>query len=136
LLIIFGSDEGLILLCESKRWQGDGTFFNSFKSGFYQLYTLHGLNKWQMITCLWILLSGKSGTFYEKMLNEIKLGALKLGLELRPEIVIISLALIPIEKVEDIFDELCIDKPDYDEKIDHFLDYVLLNYIRNDENDR
>ena len=27
-------------------------------------------------------------------------------------------------------------EPDYDEKIDNFLDYVLLNYIRNDENDR
>jgi hypothetical protein len=191
-LIIFGSDEGLTTLCESKRWQGDGTF-STAPSGFYQLYTLHGLYKWQMITCLWILLSGKSETLYKKMLNEIKLGALKLGLELRPEIVmldfehaamnafsfhfpriqikccyfhlgqsfyrklcseglkeqytndvnlrnwfkkIISLALIPIEKVEDVFEQLCIEKPDYDEKIDNFLDYVLLNYIRNDENDR
>jgi hypothetical protein len=43
-----------------------------------------------MITCLWILLSGKSETLYKKMLNEIKLGALKLGLELRPEIVMLD----------------------------------------------
>jgi hypothetical protein len=49
---------------------------------------------------------------------------------------VISLALIPVEKVEDVFEQLCIDKPDYSDKIDNFLDYVLLNYIRNDESDR
>ena len=49
---------------------------------------------------------------------------------------VICLALVPVEKVEDVFEQLCIEKPDYYEKIDNFLDYVLLNYIKNDENDR
>jgi hypothetical protein len=186
------SHPGLKALSQSKRWQGDGTF-STAPSGFYQLYTLHGLHMWQMITCLWILLSGKSEILNKKMINEIKNGGLKLGLEMRPEVVmmdfelaamnafsfhfpriqikccffhlgqsfyrklcieglkeqykndanlrkwvkqVICLALIPVEKVEDVFEQLCMEKPDYNEKIDNFLDYVLLNYIRNDENDR
>jgi hypothetical protein len=40
------------------------------------------------------------------------------------------------EYIKLVFEQLCIEKPDYDERIDNFLDYVLLNYIRNDENDR
>ena len=43
---------------------------------------------------------------------------------------VISLALIPVEKVEDFFKQLCTNKSDYIDKIDNFLDYVLLNYIR------
>ena len=46
------------------------------------------------------------------------------------------MALIPVEKVEDVFEQLCIDKPDYSDKIDNFLDYILLKDNRNDERDR
>jgi hypothetical protein len=71
-------------LSQSKRWQGDGTF-STASTGFYQLYTIHGLYKWQMITCLWTLLSGKIEILYKKMLNEIKNGGLVVGLELKQE---------------------------------------------------
>ena len=46
------------------------------------------------------------------------------------------MALIPVEKVEDVFEQLCNDKPDYSDKIDNFLDYILLKDNRNDERDR
>jgi hypothetical protein len=49
---------------------------------------------------------------------------------------VIFLALTPVEKVEDVFEQLCIDKPDYSDKIDNFLDYILLKDNRNDERDR
>ena len=79
-------------LSQSKRWQGDG-IFSTVPTGFYQLYTIHGLYKWQMITCFWILLGGKSGILYKKMLNEINNGGLAVGLEMKPEIVIVNLQL-------------------------------------------
>ena len=67
-MIIFGSDDGLNALSHSTRWQSDGTF-STAPTGFYQLYTIHCLYMWQMITCLWILLSGKSENLYKKILG-------------------------------------------------------------------
>jgi hypothetical protein len=46
---------------------------------------------------------------------------------------IISLALVPIDKVQDVFVELCeFEKPDY-EQIDIFLDFMTETYIDPDQ---
>ena len=189
-MIIFCSDIGLKILAESIRWNADGTF-TCPPPEFEQLYLIHGLYKSILIPVGFILLTGKSELLYKKMLRELKDAALNIGLELKPQELVIDfekavmnafkfhwpniriigcffhlasnfykkvcnvglktqydedekiktwvkkvtcLALVPIDKVEELFEELCIQKsywfdtPEY-AKIDEFADYVLENYI-------
>ena len=50
----------------------------------YQLYIIQGLYKSNMLPCVFALLTGKSEEIYRKLILELKDGALKLSLELKP----------------------------------------------------
>ena len=82
-MIIFCSAIGLKILSECNRWHGDGTF-SVVPDGFYQLYVIHGLYKSNMLPCVFALLTGKSEDLYKKLLSELKDGALRNSLELKP----------------------------------------------------
>ena len=91
-MIIFCSDAGLSLLAESKRWQSDGTF-SITPTGFNQLYIIYAFYKWQMISCAYVLLTGKTEELYKKMILQLKEGALNIQKELKPEFIMIDFEL-------------------------------------------
>lgn len=197
-IIMFCSEVGLNALSKSHRWQADGTF-SITPPGFMQLYIIHAYYKYQMIPCVFALLTGKSETLYKRMIQTLKDGALNSKLELKPKTImvdferaainafeyhfpnanlsgcffhlgqsfhkkivelnlkvfyddntfdlktwvgkVIALALIPVDKVDDVWIELLDGVPiavdsaaatAFNENVTKFCDYVTENYIDTD----
>lgn len=62
------------------RW-----YFKSLQKGFNQLYNIHGQYKWDLYPCVFALLTGKDINDYKAFLRQLKEGALRHRLILKPE---------------------------------------------------
>jgi len=69
-LIIFTTDSNLSVLKACKHWFADGTF-KVCPDDFYQMFTLHGLFKSQIIPLAYGLLIGKKASDYDKFFERI-----------------------------------------------------------------
>ncbi|CAF1019326.1 unnamed protein product, partial [Brachionus calyciflorus] len=77
-IIAFSSDTQLEILSKSKRWHVDGTF-KAAPALYKQLYQIHAWDYNEMHACVFIFLINKTEDIYNKMLDELKLAAEKLG---------------------------------------------------------
>ena len=70
-IIVFGTNRAARLLIESQNWFMDGTF-KIVPQLFYQLYSVHALNRGDVIPCLYVLLSNKTEDTYTRLFTDIK----------------------------------------------------------------
>ena len=82
-IIIFGTRDFFIKMCSTESLYGDGTFYAVPKL-FYQLYSLHGFYKDEMIGFVYILLPDKTEQTYIRMFRLIQDKAIELNLIFSP----------------------------------------------------
>ncbi|RWS21273.1 uncharacterized protein B4U80_07801 [Leptotrombidium deliense] len=83
-MIIFGTKEGMIRLCQAHKIIADGTFNSSAKL-FEQLYTLHTKVMSKTFPAVYVLLSNKMSASYSKMFLAIQSIANTMQLQFAPE---------------------------------------------------
>ncbi|KAG8180604.1 hypothetical protein JTE90_018222 [Oedothorax gibbosus] len=84
-ILVFGTNENLNFLQNSKHWFADGTFKTS-PNLFTQLYTIHAIVKNENVPVLFALLPSKSEAIYKKLFNAIK----SLNPQLNPQTILLD----------------------------------------------
>lgn len=84
-IIMFGTLDFFKKMCVTETLYGDGTFYSVPKL-FYQLYTLHGFYKNEMIPFIYILLPDKKEQTYLRMFRLIQDKAIELNLTFSPKV--------------------------------------------------
>lgn len=84
-ILVFSTEENLNFLFRSKHWFADGTFKTS-PNLFFQVFTIHGVEKNEVIPCVYALLPNKTEETYIRLLEEVK----KLKPNLSPQTVMLD----------------------------------------------
>ena len=84
-IIMFGTLDFFKKMCVTETLYGDGTFYSVPKL-FYQLYTLHGFYKNEMIPFIYILLPDKKEQTYLRMFRLIQDKTIELNLTFSPKV--------------------------------------------------
>ncbi|XP_043278365.1 uncharacterized protein [Venturia canescens] len=100
-IIIFGTEENLDLLATAEHWFADGTF-DACPTLFSQLYTIHARIEDRIIPLIFVLLSGKSTSFYCEMLRAIK----NAKPNLEPSTILIDMELAAARAFKDVFPDI------------------------------
>ena len=70
-MIIFGTNESVEMLKNSKNWYADGTF-NISPTAFHQVYPIHYSHNDRVFSCVYAVLSSKRQSVYERLFNQMK----------------------------------------------------------------
>lgn len=117
-MLVFGTKENLNLLQQAKHWYVDGTF-KSVPSLFYQLYTLHGIIRDNIIVpFVYALLPNKKSSTYIKLLKELKI----LEPRLNPSTVMMDYEKAMVNAFETVFSNTYIRGINFN--------YILLNTLQ------
>ncbi|XP_073406402.1 uncharacterized protein [Dendrobates tinctorius] len=100
-MLIFGTRDNLHLLAQSKEWFADGMFFTT-PALFKQLYTIHVVHSGLVVPVVYTLLTDKSRSTYQRLLQELK----NLQPGLQPDNLMLDFELAAIQAFESEFPNL------------------------------
>lgn len=100
-ILIFGTKDNLHLLAESKEWFGDGMFCSP-AALIKQLYTIHVVHSGLVIPVVYALLTDKSRSIYQRLLQQLKI--MQPGLQ--PNNLMLDFELAAIQAFENEFPNL------------------------------
>ncbi|XP_073417134.1 uncharacterized protein [Dendrobates tinctorius] len=100
-MLIFGTRDNLHLLAQSKEWFADGMFFTT-PALFKQLYTIHVVHSGLVVPVVYTLLTDKSRSTYQRLLQELK----NLQPGLQPDNLMLDCELAAIQAFESEFPNL------------------------------
>ncbi|XP_073400393.1 uncharacterized protein [Dendrobates tinctorius] len=100
-MLIFGTRDNLHLLAQSKEWFADGMHFTT-PALFKQLYTIHVVHSGLVVPVVYTLLTDKSRSTYQRLLQELK----NLQPGLQPHNLMLDCELAAIQAFESEFPNL------------------------------